>query len=86
MEVTTYSNFRKNLKHFLDEVLSSHSPLYVKRTNKEDVVVIAKSDYESMEETLYLLSSEKNRAQLMDGVREAESGKTTKMDLDDIWK
>ena len=86
MEVTTYSNFRQNLKHFLDGVLSSHAPLYVKRTNSEDVVVISKSDYESMEETLYLLSSEKNREKLMTGVREAESGKTIKMNIDDLWK
>ena len=86
MEVTTYSNFRQNLKNFLDEVFSSHTPLYVKRTNGEDVVVLSKSDYESMEETLYLLSSEKNRTHLLEGVKEAENGDTTKVNLDDLWK
>tara|TARA_B100000809_G_scaffold228064_1_gene240824 strand:+ start:782 stop:1042 length:261 start_codon:yes stop_codon:yes gene_type:complete len=86
MEVTTYSNFRQNLKKFLDEVLSSHSPLYVKRTNGEDVVVLSKSDFESMEETLYLLSSEKNRNHLMKGVEQIEKGETTKMNIEDLWK
>jgi len=86
MEVTTYSNFRQNLKTFLDEVLSSNAPLYVKRTNGEDVVVISKSDYESMEETLYLLSSEKNRKQLMKGVEQTEKGETTKVNIKDLWK
>ena len=86
MEVTTYSNFRQNLKHFLDEVLNSHAPLYVKRANSEDVVVISKSDYESMEETLHLLSSEKNRKRLAQGIEQIEKGETTKMNLDDLWK
>tara|TARA_R110001592_G_scaffold89458_3_gene263116 strand:- start:2482 stop:2742 length:261 start_codon:yes stop_codon:yes gene_type:complete len=86
MEITTYSNFRQNLKRFLDQVLSSHSPLYVKRTNGEDVVILAKSDYEAMEETLYLLSSEKNRKQLMQGIQQIEKGDTVKMNIEDLWK
>ena len=86
MEVTTYSNFRQHLKKFLDDVLNSHTPLYVKRTNGEDVVVLSKSDYESMEETLYLLSSEKNRTHLVKGIKEAENGETTKVNLDNLWK
>ncbi|MCB9361646.1 MAG: type II toxin-antitoxin system Phd/YefM family antitoxin [Flavobacteriales bacterium] len=86
MEITTYSNFRQNLKRFLDQVLSSHSPLYVKRTNGEDVVILAKSDYEAMEETLYLLSSEKNRKQLAQGIEQIEKGETVKMNIEDLWK
>jgi antitoxin YefM len=86
LEVTTYSNFRHHLKKFLDEVFISHTPLYVKGTKGEDVVVLLKSDYESMEETLYLLSSEKNRTELMKGVKESENGETTTMNIDDLWK
>lgn len=86
MDITTYSNFRQNLKSFLDGVLSSHTPLYVKRAKGEDVVVLSKSDYESMEATLYLLSSDKNRTHLMESIRQAEKGDTVQQDLDDLWK
>jgi antitoxin YefM len=86
MEITTYSNFRQNLKRFFDEVHTSHTPLYVKRAKGEDIVVLSKSDYESMEETLYLLSSEKNRIHLTESIAQAENGESTKVDTTDLWK
>ncbi|UII21691.1 type II toxin-antitoxin system Phd/YefM family antitoxin [Fulvivirga ligni] len=81
MEVTNYSNFRQNLKSFLDKVFVSHDPLYVSRANGEDVVVMSKSDYESIQETLYLLSSPKNADRLAKGIEEYEHGKGLKKDL-----
>jgi len=83
MEITTYSNFRQNLKSFLDSVLKTRSPLFVTRSKGEDVVVLSKSDYESMEETLYLLSSPKNAKRLAQGISEFEQGKGIKKELID---
>ena len=86
MEITTYSNFRQHLKSFLDKVMESNTPLYVKRTKGEDVVVLSKSDYESMEETLYLLSSEKNRIHLLESIKQAEKGEVEKVKMEELWK
>ena len=86
MEITTYSNFRQHLKSFLDKVMESNTPLYVKRTKGEDVVVLSKSDYESMEETLYLLSSEKNRTHLLESIKQAEKGEVEKVMMEELWK
>ena len=86
MEITTYSNFRQHLKSFLDKVMESNTPLYVKRTKGEDVVVLSKSDYESMEETLYLLSSEKNRTHLLESIKQAEKGEVEKVKVEELWK
>ena len=83
MEITTYSNFRQNLKSFLDSVLSSKAPLYITRAKGEDVVVLSKSDYESMEETLYLLSSSNNADRLAKGIEEFKQGKGIKRNLID---
>jgi antitoxin YefM len=74
MEITTYTNFRQNLKRFLDKVFLDHSPVFVTRSNGEDVVVMAKSDYESMLETFYLLKSPENAARLLKGIEEFEKG------------
>ena len=68
MEITTYSNFRQNLKSFMDKVLSTRAPLFVTRTKGDDIVVLSKSDYESMQETLYLLNSPKNAERLFRGI------------------
>jgi antitoxin YefM len=74
LEITNYTNFRQNLKTFLDKVFSDHRPLFVTRSNGEDVVVMSKSDYESMQETFYLLKSPENAARLLKGIEEFEKG------------
>ncbi|GAA4320548.1 type II toxin-antitoxin system prevent-host-death family antitoxin [Mucilaginibacter gynuensis] len=74
MQVTTYTAFRQQLKSFLDKVRNSHQPLIVTTANGEDVVVLSKADYESMEETFYLLKSPKNAARLLDGIAAYEKG------------
>ena len=81
MEITTYSNFRRNLKSFLDMVLNTRSPLFVSRSKGEDVVVLSKSDYESMQETLYLLGSSINAERLLKGIEEFKKGKGIKREL-----
>ena len=83
MEITTYSNFRQNLKYFMDLVLSTRSPLFVTRSKGNDVVVLSKSDYESMQETLYLLGSPNNSERLARGIDEYNRGEGIKRDLID---
>ncbi len=72
--ITTYTNFRQQLKSYLDKVRNTHAPLFVTSANGEDVVVLSKSDYESMEETFYLLKSPKNAARLLQGIDDYEKG------------
>ncbi|WP_423148999.1 type II toxin-antitoxin system Phd/YefM family antitoxin [Rubrolithibacter danxiaensis] len=74
MEITTYTAFRQRMKSFLDRVLENHTPLFVTRPNSEDVVVISKSDYESMQETFYLLKNPQNAIRLLRGIEEYEKG------------
>ena len=83
MEITLYSNFRQNLKGFMDSVLKNRAPLFITRTKGEDVVMLSKEDYESMEETLYLLSNPRNAERLAKGIQEYEEGKGIKRDLID---
>lgn len=81
MEITTYSNFRQNLKAFLDKVFDSKSPVFVTRSNGEDVVVLSKDEYEGMQETLHLLSSPKNAQRLMESIDEFNKSGGQEKDL-----
>lgn len=81
MQVTTYSNFRQNLKAFLDKVFLNHDPLFITRTNGEDIVVLSKTDYESLTETLHLLGNPNNAKRLIDGIKELEEGNGTHRNL-----
>ena len=54
----SYSDAREHLKTYLDFVVQNSETLIITRKNNEDVVMMSRKDYDSMEETLYLLSSD----------------------------
>ncbi|OFR89660.1 prevent-host-death protein, partial [Lactobacillus sp. HMSC068F07] len=60
MEATNYSDFRRNLKHYMSQVNEDAEPLLVTAKDDDDnVVVMSKHDFDAIEETLYLLSNPK---------------------------
>ena len=81
MEITNYTSFRQSLKFYLDKVFSDHTPLFVTRAKGEDVVVLSKADYDSMQETFYLLKSSKNALRLEQGLKDYEKGLAKEQDL-----
>lgn len=58
----------------MDKVFQSKSPLFVTRSNGEDIVVLSKEDYDGIQETLHLLSSPKNAQRLKESIEEFENG------------
>ncbi|MBN2523388.1 MAG: type II toxin-antitoxin system prevent-host-death family antitoxin [Bacteroidales bacterium] len=83
MEITTYSNFRQNLKGFMDMVFKSRVPLFVTRSKGDDVVVLSMTDYESMQETIHLLSSPKNAERIAIALEEYKQGRGERKELTD---
>jgi len=67
MPETTADDFRKNLKSHVDRTISDHQILRIRRRNGENFVVLGETDWNAIEETLYL-----NRIPgLVESVREA---------------
>lgn len=85
METTTYSSFRAGLKRKLDKITDDHDILIVNRKGNKDVVVMSLKDFNSMEETLYLLSSKNNAQKLRLGIEQLKRGKVVKKALKDLW-
>ena len=82
MEAITASNFRSSLASFLDKVTNDHEPVLVTRGDKQKAaVVLSKEDYESLKETLYLLSSRANAERLFKSLSQIGSGDTFERDL-----
>ncbi len=50
------------------------APIKISRQRGESVVMISESDWESIEETLHLLSSPKNAARLAESIAELDAG------------
>ena len=71
---TTYSALRQNLTTVLQKVLDDRLPCVVSRRGHEDVVILPRADWESMEETLYLLSNPENARRLEESRQQAERG------------
>jgi antitoxin YefM len=81
MDHVSYTELRQNLKKHLDKVCDDRAPLVVTRRKAQPVVVLALADYESIEETLYLLSNPANAEHLRKSIVEADAGKLTPHDL-----
>ena len=81
MERTTYTAFQRKMKPLLDKVFRDHLPLFVTRANGEEFVILSRTEYDSLLETLYLLRSPRNAARLLKGIREYESGKCQERNL-----
>jgi antitoxin YefM len=75
MEVLNYTDFRKDLKSVLDKVSNDEDIVVVSRSKNKNVVVISLKEYNSLKETMYLLSADKNRKRLNDSINEMGKGK-----------
>jgi len=81
MKIATDSYFRRNKKSFLDSVVETHKPLFITRKHGEELVVMSKEDYTSLQKTLYLLGSPNNFNRLKESINQYETGKVTKQKL-----
>ena len=74
MVVVNYSEFRKNLKGNLDNACDNNEVVIVSRTHNKNVVVISLDEYNSWQETKYLMSSITNQQRLSDAIKDTENG------------
>ena len=81
MNVLSYSDTRANLKEVMDRVVADHVPVVVTRQKAEAVVMVSLSDWNAIEETLYLLSSPVNAARLRASIAEMEAGQGVERQL-----
>lgn len=77
----SYSEMRKSLKTYLDQVCSDHTPLLITRRKGENLVLLSEDDFRSLEETAYLSRSPRNLKRILDALDRKE-GKS----LDDVRK
>tara|TARA_B100000949_G_C14214145_1_gene421577 strand:+ start:910 stop:1167 length:258 start_codon:yes stop_codon:yes gene_type:complete len=72
METVNYSDFRSNLKHWFDKVINDVSGIVIKRKGGNELVLISLDEYNSLKETIYLLTGE-NRDVLLKSIQELDA-------------
>lgn len=83
MEVTTLSDFRQNMKAYFDQIFKMNKPLFIKRPKGNDIVVLSKSDYDSLQETFYLMKSPKNAKRLLRATSADQAGQGVIHEIED---
>ncbi|MDA7629591.1 type II toxin-antitoxin system Phd/YefM family antitoxin [Akkermansiaceae bacterium] len=66
----TYTHARNNLASVMKEADENREPIVITRNGHAPVVMISMEEFESMSETLHLMSSPKNRERLNQGLKD----------------
>lgn len=76
MREYSYTQVRQNLSAILNSVCDDSEEVCITRRNGDRMVIISIDEYESLKETAYILSSEANRREIFESLKEAEQEKT----------
>jgi len=81
MLAANFTEFRTGLKDFLDSVESNNETLIIKRGAGRGAVVMSLTEYNSLMETLHLLSSKANADRLYESMAQMREGKVVRKDI-----
>jgi len=81
MIAANFTEFRTGLKKYLDSVEDDNEILIIKRSSGDGAVVISLSEYNSIMETLHLLSSKANADRLYKSIKQLNEGKGFQKEL-----
>jgi antitoxin YefM len=81
MIAANYTEFRTGLKNYLDNVENNNETLIIKRGSGKGTVLISLDEYNSIMETLHILSSKKNAKRLFESIEQMKAGKKIKHGL-----
>ena len=81
MIAANYTEFRTGLKKFLDSVEENNETLIIKRGSGKGTVMISLDEYNSIMETVHLLSSKINTDRLYESIQQMKDGKVISNDL-----
>ncbi|MCY3622832.1 MAG: type II toxin-antitoxin system prevent-host-death family antitoxin [Gammaproteobacteria bacterium] len=81
--VLNYTQARQNLKAVMDAVIEDRIAVVITRKASEPVVMMAKSEHDSMMETYHLLRSPRNAERLRQAIAEVEAGEVVAATLAD---
>jgi antitoxin YefM len=79
MDAKTLKDAKTDLEKLMDEAVENHEPVIITRDGKPPVVLVSLADWNSEQETQYLLRSPANRRRLQRSIRDANKGKFAKV-------
>ena len=84
MKAANFTEFRTRLKQYLDDVENNHETLVIKRGAGNGAVLISLDEFNSILETVHLLSSKANADRLYESIGQMKSGKSFEKKLIEV--
>jgi antitoxin YefM len=81
---TTLSKLRGRLKAFCDQTVADRQPIRIRRRNGGDVILLAADEFDSLAETVHLLSSPQNAARLLSALARARRNKVKPISVKEL--
>jgi antitoxin YefM len=81
MDAITYTTARARLAETIDRVCNDHEAIIITRNGRQSVVMVSLDDFNTLEETAYLLRAPKNARRLLDAIAELQEGLGTEREL-----
>ena len=81
MRIVTYSEARSSLKAVLDQVHNDADVTIISRRDGADAVLMSLDQYQSIMETMHLLSTPANVAHLAKSIAQHKGGKAVRREL-----
>lgn len=81
MIATNFSELKADLKSILDSVEENNETVVIKRNSGKGAAIISMDEYNSMMETMLLLSSKKNGDLIFESIEQLKSKKVVKKKL-----
>ena len=81
MKSITYTAARENLASTINRVCEDHAPVVITRNRDQSVVMLSLAEYESLQETAYLLRSPANARRLLASLESIKRGKVLRKKL-----
>lgn len=79
--VANFTEFRIDLKKYLDNVENNNETLIIKRGTGKGAVMMSLDEYNSIMETLHLLNSKANADRLYESIKQMKEGKVVRNQL-----
>ncbi|WP_069790945.1 type II toxin-antitoxin system Phd/YefM family antitoxin [Cyanobacterium sp. IPPAS B-1200] len=76
MQIIDHRHLKENLTTVIDEISEKHQPVCLQLSDSVKAIVLSEEDYNSMVETLYLLSNPVNAEKLLQAVNRTPDSAT----------
>lgn len=81
MNAISVNSAQNNLDNIMDQVCGDRLPIVIIWADKSAVIIISLEDYQSLEETAYLMRSPNNAKRLIESISALENGQGTEREL-----